>query len=40
MLLTLTWKELREHRSIWLTMVIMTGLMVFGFAFLAPGLVP
>jgi hypothetical protein len=31
-ILTLTWKEYREHRSIWLTMVIMTGVMGLGLA--------
>ena len=27
MMLTLAWKEFREHRSIWLTMVVMTALL-------------
>jgi hypothetical protein len=31
-ILTLTWKEYREHRSIWLAMVVMTGLLSFGMA--------
>jgi hypothetical protein len=30
MMLTLLWKEFREHRSIWLTMVVMTGLLAVG----------
>jgi hypothetical protein len=30
MILTLLWKELREHRSIWLTMVVMTCVLGFG----------
>jgi hypothetical protein len=30
MILTLAWKEYREHRAIWLTMVVMTGLMGLG----------
>jgi hypothetical protein len=29
-ILTLAWKEGREHRSIWLTMVVMTGILGFG----------
>jgi hypothetical protein len=29
MMLTLVWKEYREHRSVWLTMVLMTGLLGF-----------
>lgn len=38
MILTLVWKEFREHRSIWLTMVIMTGLLTFGLAqIVSPG---
>lgn len=32
MMLTLLWKEFREHRSIWLTMVVMTGLLGLGVA--------
>jgi hypothetical protein len=32
MILTLSWKELREHRSIWLTMVVMTAILGFGLA--------
>ena len=32
MIVTLTWKELREHRAIWLTMVIMTCLIGVGLA--------
>ena len=35
MILTLTWKEYREHRSIWLTMVVMTGLLAAGLALFA-----
>ncbi len=38
MILTLTWKEYREHRSVWFTMVLLTGLLAFGAAQLsAPG---
>lgn len=32
MMLTLLWKEFREHWSIWLTMVVMTGLFGLGIA--------
>ncbi len=32
MMLTLLWKEFREHWSIWLTMVVMTGLLSLGIA--------
>jgi hypothetical protein len=32
MILTLAWKEYREHRSIWLTMAALTGLLGFGMA--------
>jgi hypothetical protein len=35
-ILTLAWKEWREHRSIWLTMVLMTGLLGFGLPRLLP----
>jgi hypothetical protein len=35
MIVTLAWKEFREHWPIWLTMVIMTGVMGFGVAELA-----
>jgi len=35
MIVTLAWKEFREHWSIWLTMVFMTGVMGFGVAELA-----
>jgi hypothetical protein len=35
---TLAWKEYREHRSVWLTMVALTGLLAFAVARLsAPG---
>ncbi|MBM4071419.1 MAG: hypothetical protein FJ271_21155 [Planctomycetes bacterium] len=37
MILTLAWKEYREHRSIWLTMVVVTGLMAY---VLAPLIAP
>ncbi len=38
MILTLTWKELREHRAIWLAMVVMTGLLGAGLArIVSPG---
>lgn len=37
MIFTLAWKEYREHRSIWLTMVVVTGLMAF---LLAPLIAP
>ena len=30
MMLTLGWKELREHRSIWLTMVLVTSFLGIG----------
>jgi hypothetical protein len=29
-ILTLAWKEYREHRSIWLTMVLLTGVLALG----------
>src|SRR5436309_2422736 len=32
MIVTLTWKELREHRAIWLTMAVMTCLIGVGLA--------
>lgn len=32
MILTLAWKEYREHRSIWLTMVLLTGVFAFAVA--------
>jgi hypothetical protein len=32
MILTLAWKEMREHRAIWLTMVIMTIVLALGMA--------
>ena len=35
MIFVLAWKEFREHRSIWVTMVVMTALMAVGFAQLA-----
>lgn len=37
MILTLAWKEYREHRSIWLTMLVVTGLMAY---LLAPLIAP
>jgi hypothetical protein len=36
-ILTLPWKELREHRSMWLTMVITTCVLSFGISRLASG---
>ncbi len=30
MILTLLWKEVREHQSIWLTMVVMTSVLGYG----------
>src|SRR5262249_54273281 len=35
MMLTLAWKEYREHRAIWLTMVVMTSLFAFAIIQLA-----
>ena len=29
MMLTLAWKEYREQRSVWFTMVLLTGLLAF-----------
>jgi hypothetical protein len=35
-ILTLAWKEYREHRAIWLTMVVLTAVLGFGLAQLMP----
>ena len=34
MILTLAWKELREHQGVWLTMAVMTVLAAWGLPFL------